>query len=78
MTAYAFVSWVLCLATSILLGMVFLLDQAFYWFDFDYIWPLLLIGIGVMLLYRATAPKKEEQTATTVAQKNLEVGNGSS
>lgn len=60
----------------VILGMIFLLDQAFYWFDFDYIWPLLLIGIGVMLLYRSTSPKREEQSVATNSENKLEVDNG--
>jgi phage shock protein C len=61
----------------VVLGMIFLLDQAFYWFDFDYIWPLLLIGIGAILIYRATNPRTESSNSESAANDgNLEVGNG--
>jgi phage shock protein C len=61
----------------VVLGMIFLLDQAFYWFDFNYIWPLLLIGIGVILIYRATNPRTGTEQNTSAANgNNLEVGNG--
>jgi len=38
------------------LGGIFLMDRAFYWFDFDYVWPLVIIGIGGALIYQATKP----------------------
>jgi len=47
----------------VILGMIFLFDRAFYWFDFDYIWPMVLIGIGVILIYRSSTPKPAKDTA---------------
>ncbi|GAB4319780.1 MAG: PspC domain-containing protein [Candidatus Zixiibacteriota bacterium] len=44
----------------VILGMIFLFDRVFYWFDFDYIWPLVLIGVGAILIYRATNPRPEK------------------
>lgn len=38
----------------VLLGVLFFLDQNFYWFGFDTFWPVLLIGMGAYLLLRAT------------------------
>jgi phage shock protein PspC (stress-responsive transcriptional regulator) len=61
----------------VILGMVFLFDRAFYWFDFDYVWPAILIGIGVMLLYRSSSPKADRGTSTTALNDSVEVENGS-
>jgi len=60
----------------VVLGMVFLFDRAFYWFDFDYIWPLVLVGIGVILIYRATVPKEHGEMSVTVSNSHAEVDNG--
>ena len=61
----------------VILGMIFLFDRAFYWFDFDYLWPLVLIGIGVILLYRSTTPKEKTEASATVVNHHVEVDNGS-
>jgi phage shock protein PspC (stress-responsive transcriptional regulator) len=61
----------------VILGMVFLFDRVFYWFDFEYIWPLVIIGIGVILIYRATAPKAKTEMSATIVNGNAEVENGS-
>ncbi len=36
----------------IFLGVTFLFKQFFYWFDFSYIWPVVLIIIGGLLLFK--------------------------
>jgi phage shock protein PspC (stress-responsive transcriptional regulator) len=61
----------------VILGMIFLFDRVFYWFDFDYVWPLVLVGIGVILIYRATTPKGEAEAPATIVNGNVEVENGS-
>lgn len=61
----------------VVLGMIFLFDRVFYWFDFDYVWPLILVGIGVILIYRATAPQESADVPATVVNGNAEVQNGS-
>jgi phage shock protein PspC (stress-responsive transcriptional regulator) len=61
----------------VILGMIFLFDQAFYWFDFDYVWPLVIIGIGVVLIYRATMPRDQKAGSAQVVNGNAEVENGS-
>jgi phage shock protein C len=43
----------------ILLGVLFFLDQNFYWFGFDTFWPVILIGLGIFLLMRASEPHEE-------------------
>lgn len=36
----------------IFIGAMFLIKQFFHWFDFKWFWPLLLIGIGGLIIYR--------------------------
>lgn len=48
----------------VLLGVLFFLDQNFYWFGFETFWPVLLIGMGVYLLIRATAPEASNVPGT--------------
>ena len=50
----------------VIIGMLFMFDRVFYWFDFDYIWPMVLIGIGVVLIYRSSAPKAKGAPSTAV------------
>lgn len=40
----------------ILLGMIFLFDELFWWFDWDYVWPLLLVGAGVLMIFHSMKP----------------------
>lgn len=40
----------------ILLGMVFLFDELFWWFDWDYVWPLLIVGAGVLMIFHSLKP----------------------
>jgi len=41
----------------ILIGLIFLLNNLIPWFDFSYLWPVILIVLGVALLLKAQ--KKE-------------------
>lgn len=61
----------------VILGMIFLFDRVFYWFDFDYVWPLVIIGVGVILIYRATTPRERTDTSAEIVNGNAEVQNGS-
>lgn len=36
----------------IILGILFLLRELFPWWRFDHLWPLILIGVGLWLVYR--------------------------
>ena len=40
----------------ILVGMAFLFDNLFWWFDWDYVWPLLLVGAGVLMIVHSLKP----------------------
>lgn len=61
----------------VILGMIFLFDRVFYWFDFDYVWPLVIIGVGVILIYRATTPSERRESSSQIVNGNVEVQNGS-
>jgi phage shock protein C len=46
------------------IGLIFLFEETVWWFDFHFVWPIILILVGGALLYRALEPKpapKEEQ-----------------
>lgn len=36
----------------IVIGVLFLMKQVFHWFDTRLFWPLLIIGIGALIIYR--------------------------
>lgn len=40
----------------IIAGMAFLFDNLFWWFDWDYVWPLLLVGAGVLMIVHSLKP----------------------
>ncbi|MBD3382002.1 MAG: PspC domain-containing protein [candidate division Zixibacteria bacterium] len=46
----------------IILGFVFLLSQIWNWFSFAYIWPIIIIAIGVFLIYRAMNSSAEDDS----------------
>lgn len=59
----------------ILAGMAFLFDNLFWWFDWDYVWPLLLVGAGVLMIVHSLKPSltaRRQESADIV-----EVSNGS-
>ena len=43
----------------IILGLIFLLRESFWWFDFHYVWPVVLIVVGVALVYRSLEQKRK-------------------
>ncbi len=43
------------------LGIMFLLYESFWWFDFQYVWPVVLIIVGGALLYRAIESKNKQE-----------------
>ncbi|MEX8548274.1 MAG: PspC domain-containing protein [Mucilaginibacter sp.] len=51
----------------ILLGLFFLLDQLDiipYWFNFEQFWPVILVVIGLVLIFRAKSKTIEPETTT--------------
>lgn len=39
--------------TLVLIGLVFLLERTFYWFEWRYFWPVLIIMAGIALILSA-------------------------
>lgn len=58
----------------ILLGMVFLFDELFWWFDWDYVWPLLIVGAGVLMIFHSLKPS--QATRREEIRDIAEVSNG--
>jgi len=53
------------------IGVIFLLEESFWWFDLHFVWPIILIVVGGALLYRALEPKpstQDEQEAANESQ----------
>lgn len=47
------------------LGVVFLLNQFVWWFDFeDFVWPALIIAVGAFLIYNSTSKEKENDDSS--------------
>lgn len=46
----------------VLLGVLFFMDQNFWWFRFDAFWPVILIGLGLYLLLRPSALAEPSET----------------
>ncbi len=59
------VEWVKYLpgAGLIFIGLIFLLEDSFYWFSFEHLWPLILIVVGAVLII-AAVNRKEENTVS--------------
>ena len=45
-------------AIMILVGLSFLLERTFAWMNFDNLWPLIIIAIGLLVVYNATQRRK--------------------
>jgi phage shock protein C len=50
----------------VLLGVVFLLDNFFYWdwWNYSRFWPLLVIALGLIIIHRAFGKKENAKEAT--------------
>jgi phage shock protein PspC (stress-responsive transcriptional regulator) len=48
----------------VLLGVVFFMDENFWWFRFDAFWPVILIGLGLYLVLRPSAQTEAESHPT--------------
>ncbi len=45
-------------AIMILVGLSFLLERTFAWMNFDNLWPLIIIAIGLIVVVNATQKRK--------------------
>ncbi len=59
------------------LGLIFLFNRLFFWMDFAHIWPVLLIGLGAVLIYRAARPHPSSEESAASDTQEAEVVNGS-
>jgi phage shock protein PspC (stress-responsive transcriptional regulator) len=50
-------------AGLIFIGLIFLLEDSFYWFSFQHLWPLILVVVGAVLII-ASVNRKEEKTVS--------------
>jgi len=39
-------------------GPIYLLDDVFWWFSFDTLWPLFIIGIGLLIVTNAMQKRR--------------------
>jgi phage shock protein PspC (stress-responsive transcriptional regulator) len=53
----------------ILIGLVFLLNNLIPWFDFSYLWPVILIVLGVALLLKA---QRRDTSSGTESNKEID------
>ena len=44
--------------TLVLIGLVFLLERTFYWFEWRYLWPVLIILAGLALIWSALSNRQ--------------------
>lgn len=61
----------------IALGLIFLFNRLFFWVDFEHVWPILLIGLGAVLIYRAARPHPSREESTVSDTQEGEVVDGS-
>jgi len=52
------------------LGVVFLLHESFWWFDFEFVWPMILVVVGGALVYRALESRREPEDEQEVANES--------
>ncbi len=59
----------------IALGLIFLFNRLFFWFDFRYVWPLVLVGIGVVLIFHSVKPRRETSHSVHIISDTTEAEN---
>jgi len=50
-------------AALIFIGLAFLLEDAFYWFSFGDLWPLILVVVGAILIIASVNRREESQVS---------------
>jgi phage shock protein C len=48
----------------IAVGLVFLMNNLWWWFDFWYLWPIILVALGAYLIFGATRRQGETNNGT--------------
>jgi len=61
----------------IFIGVLLLVRENWYWFDFDELWPILFIVLGLLLVFRRNN-KKVNTTSESIKNHGTEVNNGGS
>jgi len=51
----------------VLLGVLFFMDQNFWWFRFDAFWPVILIGLGLYLVLRPLSQSEPAESRATLS-----------
>ncbi len=52
----------------IIIGLFFILEQNYWWWDIERFWPLLLIGVGLLLIFRMNQGHKKEDHVNESSQ----------
>ena len=47
----------------ILIGIVFLLEDFFYWFCWSHLWPLIVIVVGAVMIFAAVQKREEKEVS---------------
>jgi phage shock protein C len=55
-------------AILIIIGLFFILEQNYWWWDIERFWPVLLIGVGLYLILRMNQGHKKEGHANESSQ----------
>ena len=58
------------------LGLLFFMDQNFWWFRFDAFWPIILIGLGVYMLVRSSNGAETATVETTLVTASASTSSG--
>lgn len=61
----------------ILLGVIIIMQQHWYWFDIGQLWPLLLIAVGLVLIFRSWGRRNNESHYTNPTSPSDSKGAGS-
>ncbi|MFQ5498129.1 MAG: PspC domain-containing protein [Candidatus Zixiibacteriota bacterium] len=64
----------------IAIGTLLLIRESWFWFDWEYLWPIILVVVGLMLIFRGKSAAVDTNPAGTVMTngKQPEVENGGS
>lgn len=55
-------------AILIIIGLFFIMEQQYWWWDIERFWPVLLIGAGLLLIFRMNQGNKKEDHVNESSQ----------